>query len=211
MAGLDFDFRGQPDPHVHEFQCEECGEPTSSFRPEETLCPECVRTYDAPLDAPLDVPPTVIASKRTAAVDEDAEWQRVNSYIADVLKDCYVLFAKLARLRGDFAGAELAKLDGISSKVRDMGQELASFSKAFTEGEYSMHKKEQYGGPDMEVPADFEPTAEDFDFSPEGEGGGEPAPEEFEVPEEGQGELEFEEEEPEEEEPKKSEKSEEKE
>jgi len=122
---------------------------------------------------------------RTAAVDEDAEWQRVNSYIADVLKDCYVLFAKLARLRGDFAGSELAKLDDVSSKVRDMGQELAGFSKSFTEGEYSMSKKEQYGeggGGNVDVPADFEPSAEDFDFSAQGgEGGeeGEPALEEF--------------------------------
>lgn len=119
---------------------------------------------------------------RTAAVDDDAEWQRVNSYIADVLKDCYVLFAKLARLRGDFAGSELAKLDGTSAKVRDLGQELAGFSKAFTEGKYAMNKKEQFGGEgegmDVDVPSDFEPTAEDFDFSaPE-----EPAPAEGEPP-----------------------------
>ena len=129
---------------------------------------------------PIDFDYSVV---RTAAVDEDAEWQRVNSYIADVLKDCYVLFAKLARLRGDFAGSELSRLDDVSSKVRDMGQELATFSKSFTEGEYSMSKKEQYGeeggeGMDVDVPADFEPTAEDFDFS--GQGGGEPTAEDFE-------------------------------
>ena len=130
---------------------------------------------------------------RTAAVDEDAEWQRVNSYIADVLKDCYVLYAKLARLRGDFAGSELSNLDDVSSKVRDMGQELAAFSKSFTEGEYSMSKKEQYGedgggeGMDVDVPADFEPTAEDFDFS--GQGGEAPTAEDFEMGgEEGGGE-----------------------
>lgn len=110
---------------------------------------------------------------RTATVDEDAEWQRVNSYVADVLKDCYVLFAKLARLRGDFAGTELSKLDEISAHVRDVGQSLASFSKSFNEGEYSMNKKEQFGdeGGDMDIPTDFEPTAEDFDFSVEPEGG----------------------------------------
>lgn len=119
---------------------------------------------------------------RTAAADKDAEWQRVNSYIADILKDCYVLFAKLARVRGDFTGSELGKLDGISGKVRDLGQELAGFSKAFAEGEYSMDKKKQFGdqagqggqgGMDFEMPSDFEPTAEDFDFSPEGGEGGE--------------------------------------
>ena len=139
---------------------------------------------------------------RTAAVDEDAEWQRVNSYIADVLKDCYVLFAKLARLRGDFAGDELASLDGISAEVRDMGQKLATFSKAFTEGKAAMSKKEQFGqGVETGVSADFEPTAEDFDFSVPGEGmenpaeGGvevesEPALEEFGESEKGEGEEE---------------------
>jgi hypothetical protein len=136
---------------------------------------------------------------RTAAADQDAEWQRVNSYIADVLKDCYVLFAKLARLRGDFAGSELGKLDGISGKVRDLGQELAGFSKSFTEGEYSMDKKEQFGdqgaADEFDMPADFEPTAEDFDFSTEdgGQGGqgGQGGEEDFESPpEDGQGEEE---------------------
>ena len=132
-----------------------------------------------------DLEPTI----RTAA-DEDAEWQRVNSYIADVLKDCYVLFAKLARLRGDFAGSELAKLDEISSGVRDMGQSLAGFSKAFNEGEYSMNKKTQFGEEgEMDLPSDFEPTAEDFDFSEPTEE--EPTAEDFDMGgqgEEGQGE-----------------------
>jgi len=139
---------------------------------------------------------------REAAVDEDSEWQRVNSYIADVLKDCYVLFAKLARLRGDFAGSELSRLDGVSSKVRDLGQELAGFSKAFTEGEYSMSKKEQFGGggdDEVDIPSDFEPTAEDFDFSVQGEAGEEPALEEFGEEGQGQGQGQGEEEEEEEE------------
>lgn len=121
-----------------------------------------------------------------AGNDPDAEWQRVNSYIADVLKDCYVLFAKLARLRGDFAGQELSSLDDISAKVRDLGQELSGFSKAFTDGEYAMNRKEQFGGSqnpsDVDVPKDFEPTAEDFDFSPQAEQGqsDEPEVEDFE-------------------------------
>lgn len=126
----------------------------------------------------LDIP------VRIATADDDAEWQRVNSYIADVLKDCYVLFAKLARLRGDFAGSELSKLDMISAKVRDTGQELAGFSEAFSEGDYSMDKKEQFGEEgvsDFEPPTEppTEPTAEDFDFSEQGE----PEPEDFEVDE----------------------------
>jgi hypothetical protein len=192
MAGLDFDFRGQPPPQVYEFQCEKCGEPTSSLRPEETLCSECVGQVELQTGPAVPATPVapIVASQRTAAVDEDAEWQRVNSYIADVLKDCYVLFAKLARLRGDFAGSELAKLDSVSSRVRDTGQELAGFSKSFTEGEYSMSKKEQYGeeggeGMDVEIPSDFEPSAEDFDFGQGGGEGEEPALEEF-----GQGEEE---------------------
>lgn len=119
---------------------------------------------------------------RTAAADEDTEWQRVNSYIADILKDCYVLYSKLARLRGDFAGSELSQLDSISTKVRDLGQNLSVFSKAFTEGEYSMNKKEQFGDGDQSLP-DFESAAEDFDFGAgdaEGGGGGEePEPEDF--------------------------------
>lgn len=109
---------------------------------------------------------------RIATVDEDAEWQRVNSYVADVLKDCYVLFAKLSRLRGDFMGHELEELDKVASRVRDIGSALTIFSKAFTEGEYHMNKKEQFGN------APSEPNVEDFDFTPipeSGKGGhGEP-------------------------------------
>lgn len=128
-----------------------------------------------------------------ATIDEDAEWQRVNSYIADALKDTYVLFAKLARLRGDFSGPELDKLEEISSSVREIGQEMSAFSKAFSEGEYSMVRKEQYGS---ESGTEFEPDFSEFDselgegegeeeFTPEeDEGGGE---EEF-TPEEGEGE-----------------------
>ena len=52
--------------------------------------------------------------KHRLSADRDAEWQRVNSYIADTLKDTHVLYAKLARLQGDFAGAELDQLQKIS-------------------------------------------------------------------------------------------------
>ena len=74
----------------------------------------------------------------TAAEDHDAEWQRVNSYVADVLKDSHVLYAKLARLQGDFAGEELANLSKISEAVLSIGSELSRFSKAFYEGKYDM-------------------------------------------------------------------------
>ena len=71
---------------------------------------------------------------RLAASDREAEWQRVHSYIADVLKDTHVLYAKLARLEGDFAGEELSRLERISEAVLTLGNELSEFSKAFYEG-----------------------------------------------------------------------------
>jgi hypothetical protein len=75
---------------------------------------------------------------RMAAADREADWQRVHSYIADVLKDAHVLYAKLARLEGDFAGEELSRLERISESVLTLGEELSGFSKAFYEGKYSM-------------------------------------------------------------------------
>jgi hypothetical protein len=134
-----------------------------------------------------------IESIRVAGTDEDAEWQRVNTYVADILKDCYVLFAKLARVRGDFAGKELSKLDSISNGIREIGQQLTSFSKAFTEGQYTMNRREQFGdlGPSG-GPGGSSPEVEDFDFSEEDEFKEEPEegsdkgsePEEFEEVEE---------------------------
>src|SRR5271163_1250610 len=76
--------------------------------------------------------------QQRAAVDREAEWQRVHSYIADVLKDTHVLYAKLARLEGDFAGEELVRLERISEAVLTLGNELSAFSKAFYEGKYDM-------------------------------------------------------------------------
>lgn len=81
-------------------------------------------------------------SSRVADSDRDADWQRVNSYIADVLKDSHVLYAKLARLQGDFGGEELARLMKISEAVLTIGDELSNFSKAFYEGKYSMLQSE---------------------------------------------------------------------
>jgi hypothetical protein len=83
--------------------------------------------------------------RQTAAVDREAEWQRVHSYIADVLKDTHVLYAKLARLEGDFAGEELTRLERISEAVLQLGNELSAFSKAFYEGKYDMAQSQTYG------------------------------------------------------------------
>jgi len=84
---------------------------------------------------------------KVATSDHDAEWQRVNSYIADVLKDSHVLYAKLARLQGDFDGEEMARLSRISEAVLAIGDELSTFSKAFYEGKYQMLQSEfSYGG-----------------------------------------------------------------
>lgn len=82
--------------------------------------------------------------------ERDPEWQRVNSSIADVLKDTGVLFSKLARLQGDFAGIERAKLEEIGNKVRDLTDELSKFSSDFYNGELNMRTSEtpfNYGGP----------------------------------------------------------------
>ena len=86
-----------------------------------------------------------IMERRVAAVDREAEWQRVHSYIADVLKDTHVLYAKLARLEGDFAGEELTRLERISEAVLQLGNELSAFSKAFYEGKYDMAQSQTYG------------------------------------------------------------------
>jgi hypothetical protein len=89
---------------------------------------------------------------RVAAEDRDAEWQRVNSYVADVLKDSHVLYAKLARLQGDFSGEELARLSRISEAVLAIGDELSLFSKGFYEGKYDMLQSGFEYGPDGGAP-----------------------------------------------------------
>lgn len=76
--------------------------------------------------------------KVASEVDRDADWHRVNSYIADVLKDAHVLYAKLARLQSDFGGAELQTLEEVSNQVLVLGESLSQFSKAFYEGDHQM-------------------------------------------------------------------------
>jgi len=115
-------------------------------------------------------------STRVAAVDRDAEWQRVHSYIADVLKDAHVLYAKLARLEGDFAGEESANLERISEAVLTIGEELSHFSKAFYEGKYSMQESGvQYGAeggaPIPATPEFPQGAGEDEPFEPSEEAG----------------------------------------
>lgn len=153
---------------------------------------------------------SAIQSRLGAAVDMDAEKQRVNSYIADVLKDAHVLYAKLARLQGDFKGQEAEDLFAVGQKVLSLGDELSHFAKAFREGEAQMADTSfAYGddsgggggGGPAPAPAPEEaPPAEDdgggvpFGEAPEEEapeGGGE---EEEEAPEEGAPEDEEEEE-----------------
>lgn len=140
-----------------------------------------------------------VQSRLGAAVDMDAERQRVNSYIADVLKDSHVLYAKLARLQGDFKGQEAEDLFAIGQKVLSLGDELSRFAKAFREGEAQMADTSfAYGDDSGGAPA---PAPEPAPEPTPDEGGGVPfgeAPEE--APEEG-GEEEPEEEEEEEEAP----------
>lgn len=103
---------------------------------------------------------------RVAVEDRDAEWQRVNSYIADVLKDAHVLYAKLARLQGDFAGSELKVLEGISEDILSIGGKLSSFSKAFYEGKADMSEEESFGEGEGGDAFDLAPS-EEIDFSGE--------------------------------------------
>jgi hypothetical protein len=106
-----------------------------------------------------------------AAESRDSEWQRVNSYIADVLKDAHVLYSKLARLQGDFTGTELDNLEKISNRVLEIGGELSSFMKEFHEGEAVMSSEVIFGSPpDSGAPPGTPPPQ---------------IPSEFEGPEEG--------------------------
>jgi hypothetical protein len=92
---------------------------------------------------------TLSTNRLAASADKDAEWQRVNSYIADVLKDAHVLYAKLARLQGDFTGHELSELETISEGVLGIGGKLSTFSKAFNEGKAKMSESDIYGSDDV--------------------------------------------------------------
>ncbi len=81
---------------------------------------------------------TAMDVRFAAAKDMDVERQRVTSYIADVLKDSHVLYAKLARLQGDFKGREQGDLAEIAQKVLSIGDELSKFARAFRDGEAKM-------------------------------------------------------------------------
>lgn len=107
-----------------------------------------------------------LSLKYHLSVDEhDQEWQRVNSYVADILKDTHVLYAKLARLQGDFIGAELSELESISEQVLDLGEVLSKFMKAFHSGDASMLKTKSFGNPGQApvppVPSESVPPAPD--------------------------------------------------
>lgn len=116
---------------------------------------------------------------RVAAEDRDAEWQRVNSYVADVLKDTHVLYAKLARLQGDFAGEEFARLSKVSEAVLAIGDELSRFSKAFYEGKYEMLQNEftygKEGGAPVPNPEAGQPIPPPGPETVEAGAGGSPA------------------------------------
>jgi hypothetical protein len=111
-------------------------------------------------------------------VERNSEWQRVNSSIADVLKDSSVLFSKLARLQGDFTGPERDELEDIGNDVRSISDRLSKFSSEFYAGELNMRTPEtpfSYGQapppPDAGPPTPTPPTPprEDEDFDVEAE------------------------------------------
>lgn len=123
-----------------------------------------------------------VADEGQQPSEHDAEWQRVNSYIADVLKDAHVLYAKLARLQGDFIGPELSELEKIASSVLDLGEQLSLFMKAFHDGDASMMKEKTFGGgggggappgtPPPQIPHEFKRPEEDFETELDLEGDG---------------------------------------
>ncbi len=90
------------------------------------------------------------------AVDRAAEWQRVNSAIADILKDQSMSYSKLARLQGDFAGPELDNLQKIAESILMIGDEMSKFAKSFYDGKFRMQESEivygEQGGAPMKNP-----------------------------------------------------------
>ncbi len=133
-------------------------------------------------DVASEVAGRVAYGEEPTEQQHDADWQRVNSYIADVVKDAHVLYSKLARLQGDFIGGELDHLEKISSKVLDLGEQLSTFMKAFHEGDASMMKEKQFGGgqgggapsgtPPPAIPSEFKRPEEDFETDLDLEGDG---------------------------------------
>ena len=120
----------------------------------------------------------------TAAADKDAEWQRVNGSLADILKDCYMMVSKVARVQADFKGEELDRLMKISEAVMALGGEFAEFFKAFYDGRLEMVSgglsfgDESGGAPSMPAVPSPEAAVQFFGKGEGTEGGeGEEAPE----------------------------------
>lgn len=131
-----------------------------------------------------------LESKVAAIKDQNAEWHRVNSYIADILKDAHVLYAKLARLQGDFAETELDKLEHVSEKVLELGSELSSFSKGFYEGRIEMVKEFSYSGPGGSTKIEVETKGDEVPVEGESKDP-EPSHEELDIDLDLEGETDF--------------------
>ena len=126
------------------------------------------------------------------ATDRDSEWHRVNSSVADILKDSSMLFSKLARLQSDFVGSELEQLEGMSDKILTLGQEMAQFARSFYEGDFAMNPSEtQFGNPNpnapvepgqQPAPAPQTPAQPTQVFQPPADAAAPPVIPEFEVP-----------------------------
>lgn len=123
------------------------------------------------------------------ATDRDAEWHRVNSSIADILKDSSMLFSKLARLQSDFVGSELEQLEDVSDKILTLGQEMAQFARAFYEGDFAMNPSETvYGNPQVQPGQPVQPQVPQAPaqptqvFQPPADAAAPPVIPEFETP-----------------------------
>jgi len=92
----------------------------------------------------------LVQNRIATLVERDPEWQRVNTYIAEALKDSHSLYSKLARLQGDFDGKELEALQAISEGVLNIGNQLSVFAKNFFEGKVAQ-RQDGYGVPE-EIP-----------------------------------------------------------
>ena len=124
-----------------------------------------------PQAAPAPAPQAAPAPAPTDA--RDTEWYRVNSYIADILKDLAMTYSKIARLQQDFTGKENDDLSKIAEKVLSLGGEMGEFMEAFHEGKSSMVQEQVFGGtpnnavpenaPPPEIPAEFQKPDEDFE------------------------------------------------
>lgn len=111
-----------------------------------------------------DIRRELVTERVSALVNKDPEWQRVNTYIADVLKDSHTLYAKITRLQSDFDGKELQALQMIAEGVLKMGDQLSIFAKNYYEGklnsaQVSYGDTEAPSTPDAEAPPAPAPVA----------------------------------------------------